>query len=71
MSWKAINELIGLATIDPDFCQELLVNPRTTLLKKGVDLTPQELEFLSTITAIDISEFGQKILDKLVLPQPR
>lgn len=65
MSWNSINEMIGLALIDPDFCQELLDNPVAAAQTRGVDLTPKELDVLSKIHVDNIFEFSQIVLDKL------
>lgn len=65
MSWNSINEMIGLALIDPDFCQELLDNPVGAAQTRGVDLTPKELDVLSKIHVDNIFEFSQIVLDKL------
>lgn len=62
MSWKAINELMGLAIVDPDFCQELLADPHAAIRKKDFDLTTKELEVIGTIRADNIAEFSKIIM---------
>ncbi|HLG64417.1 MAG TPA: Os1348 family NHLP clan protein [Ktedonosporobacter sp.] len=70
MSWNSINELIGLALIDSDFCQELLDDPVAAAQKRGVELTSQEQDVLSKIHVDDIFEFSQIVLDKLAPGNP-
>ncbi|HLZ55503.1 MAG TPA: Os1348 family NHLP clan protein [Ktedonosporobacter sp.] len=69
MSLADIHKLIGLATIDPEFCQELLEDPLAAIQTQGFDLTSAEQEALSTITAHDLSEFSRIVLDRLDSPQ--
>lgn len=64
MSWKVINEIIGLAAVDPDFCQELLTNSSSAIQKKGFQLTAAEFEILCSIKVNNIAEFGQVVLEK-------
>lgn len=70
MSWKAINELIGLATVDPAFYEQLLVQPLKAIQERGFELTPYELGLIETIQANDIVEFGQQLVAKLGPQQP-
>jgi len=70
MSWNSINELIGLALIDSDFCQELLDNPVAAAQTRGVELTSQEQDVLSKIHVDDIFEFSKIVLDKLAPGNP-
>ena len=69
MSWQEINELLGLAMIDPGFRQRLLTDPLMAAKSKDFDLTEQERETLRKITAHDLSNFSQQIIVKLA-PYP-
>lgn len=65
MSWKTINEILGLASVDSEFCRKLLRNPLDTVQAKGFLLTEQEREVLSEISVNSLHEFSQEILEKL------
>jgi len=69
MSWQEINELLGLAMIDPDFCRKLLTDPLKAANSKGFNLTERERETLCRITAHDLCNFSQQIIVKLA-PYP-
>ena len=62
MSWKVLNEIIGLASIDAEFCKKLLAHPVEAIEEAGYQLTAQEREVLQNIHAIDIYEFSKKLL---------
>lgn len=62
MSWKTINAILGLATIDETFCQELLQNPVQAALQRQFTLTQEEQDKLSQIHAHDLAEFSQEVL---------
>lgn len=65
MSWKEINEILGLATIDPDFCQALLHNPLLAVEEQGFKLTEKEAQVLGSTHAKDIYELSQHLIDQL------
>lgn len=65
MSWKVINEVIGMASIDQEFCQDLLAYPVEAIQGKGFPLTEREKEVLRGIHAVDIYEFSKCVLEKL------
>jgi len=65
MSWTTINEIIGLATVDPYFCEELLLHPLFAVQEQGFELTPLEQNIFELIQAQDLSEFSQIVLDQL------
>lgn len=62
MSWKAINEIIGLAATDDDFAQKLLIRPVETAEKWGYQLTPEEQEAFRLSASDTLSSFSQKLL---------
>lgn len=65
MSWKVINELIGLASIDQDFCQELLTNPLDAVEAHGFPLTDEEKDVFGSIQVRNIHEFSQRVYAQL------
>jgi hypothetical protein len=62
MSWKTINAVLGLATIDEAFCEELLKNPVEAIRARKFVLSKEEEEKLSSIVASDLAEFSQQVL---------
>jgi hypothetical protein len=65
MSWKIINRIIGLASIDPEFREALQREPLETLEAEGFELTPEEQEIFATCTKLPFSEFCQHLIEKL------
>ncbi len=63
MSWRVINDIIGLATINPDFCRAFLDNPTQAARAHGFTLTLEEEQVLNTIKVNDIYEFSQKLIE--------
>ncbi|HLG65042.1 MAG TPA: Os1348 family NHLP clan protein [Ktedonosporobacter sp.] len=62
MSWKIINAILGLATVDEIFCQELLQSPVEAIKRRQFTLTKEEEEKLNGITAPNLAEFSQQVL---------
>lgn len=69
MSWKILNEILGLASIDQEFCRKLLDHPIEAIKEKGFTITREEREVLSTIQARDISDFSGHLLNRLPPPK--
>jgi hypothetical protein len=65
MSWKIINHILGLAAVDKTFAQELLEDPLGAVRAKGLQLTPEEEKVFSTISAKDLREFSQQLMQRL------
>ncbi|HEU5378224.1 MAG TPA: Os1348 family NHLP clan protein [Ktedonobacteraceae bacterium] len=65
MSWQTINNMLGLAIIDPKFANRLLANPLLTAEEFGFELTTAEREVLRDVQARDITELGQILLKRL------
>ena len=65
MSWHTINEILGLATIDPAFRQALLQNPLPAIHAQGFQLTDREAQVLASTQANDIYELSQKLIERL------
>lgn len=62
MSWKMINAILGLATVDEEFCRSLLANPLAAVQARQFELTEEEQEAFRTISAANLSEFSKKLL---------
>ena len=62
MSWKTINQIIGLATINPAFRQQLQQDPLMALETQGVRLTPEELEAFKAFVSLPFPQFCQCLL---------
>jgi hypothetical protein len=62
MSWKIINTILGLASVDQTFCRELLANPLQAVQTKQFELTPEEEAIFKRISARDLAEFSQMLL---------
>lgn len=65
MSRKTINAILGLASVDQTFCQELLDNPLQAVQAKNFDLSREEQEIFKRISARDLYEFSQILLTLL------
>jgi hypothetical protein len=66
LSKEILNELIGLAMINPVFCEKLLANPEKAALDQGFPLTSEEQTGLAQIQADTIYEFSRQVLEKLM-----
>ena len=62
MSWKTINDILGLATVDEEFCRALLVHPLATVQARKFELTSKEQEDFTRISATSLSEFSQQLI---------
>ena len=62
MSWKKINAILGLATVDEEFCRALLANPLAAVQARQFDLTAEEREAFKTISATSLSEFSRQLV---------
>jgi hypothetical protein len=65
MSWKIINAILGLASVDEIFCRALLENPLQAVQAKKFALTAEEEEVFKRISAGDLAEFSQMLLAQL------
>ncbi len=65
MSWETINEILGLAVVDDDFCQQLLKHPLTAIQRWGFHLTHEEEETMRQIAVETLPELSQIVFDKL------
>jgi hypothetical protein len=67
MSRQIINQILGEATVDPDFCHQLLTFPLETIAARGWILSKEERNVIETIKACDLAEFCQILLEHLPL----
>ncbi len=65
MGWQTINQILGEAAINPDFCRELLASPVQTIEANGWHLAEEERQVLETIHAQSLTEFSQLLLSRL------
>lgn len=63
MSWSTVNEVLGLAIVDPIFRSKLLSSPLSAVQEREFDLTSEELRIIQEINARDLAEFSQCIID--------
>ena len=62
MSWKTINAILGLATVDEEFCRALLADPPAAVQARQFELTAEEQEAFKIISATSLSEFSQQLI---------
>lgn len=65
MTRKTINAILGLASIDQTFCQQLLDDPLQAVQSKNFELSQEEQEIFRRISAHDLYEFSQILLTLL------
>lgn len=62
MSWRIINTILGLATVDEEFCRALLANPLAAVQARQFTLTPEEQAVFQSISATTLAEFSQQLV---------
>lgn len=62
---ETINAILGLATVDEDFCQALLANPLAAAQARHFELTEDEREILKDISATTLTEFSRQLVARL------
>jgi hypothetical protein len=62
MSWKTINSILGLATVDEEFRRALLANPLNAVQAQQIELTEEEQEAFKAISAANLSELSQQLI---------
>lgn len=62
---ETINAILGLATVDEEFCQALLANPLAAAQARYFELTEDEKKLLKAISATTLTEFSQQLLARL------
>lgn len=71
MTRKTINAILGLASVDQVFCQNLLENPLEAVQSKKFELSEEEQEIFKRISAHDLYEFSQALLALLDSPEKK
>lgn len=63
MSWKTINEILGLAIADADFYDELRRDPLRAIQKQGFQLLEEEKQAFARLQVDDLSTLSQQLLE--------
>jgi hypothetical protein len=71
MSWKMINQILGLALADSEFWQELQHDPLAAVQKQGFELTAEEKEVFCKASTADLTLFSQYLLARLDPPETK
>ncbi|HEU5227137.1 MAG TPA: Os1348 family NHLP clan protein [Ktedonobacteraceae bacterium] len=71
MSWKTINEIIALASLDPAFREALQRDPVTAAQAQGFELTSEEQSVFQAFASRTLVEFCQGVLERLASPSSR
>jgi len=59
MSEQALNQIVGWALVDKDFCDKLLSNPAR--ISMSFDLTPEERQVLCDIRANSLEQLAGEL----------
>lgn len=62
MSWRTINAILGLATVDEEFRCALLANPLEAVQKRQFDLSREEQEAFRTVSAKNLSDLSRQLM---------
>ena len=65
MSWRIVNQILGLAAIDKEFAQELLKEPLVAVQARGFQLTPEEERVFSAATVSNLQELSQYLIQQV------
>lgn len=65
MSWKMINRILGLASINPNFQQQLQQNPLAAIEVYKSELTLEELEAFRAFASLPFPQFCERLRDTL------
>jgi hypothetical protein len=68
MSWKTINEILALASLDQTFREALQDDPVSAVEAQGFTLNDEERSIFHTLASLPLTEFCQGLLDHLMLP---
>jgi hypothetical protein len=69
MSRKMINRILGLASINSTFRQQLQQNPLAALEARDFELTPDELEAFKTFASLPFPQFCEHLLEEFALDE--
>jgi hypothetical protein len=70
MSWKIINEILGLAIADADFYEALRRNPLQAIQEQGFPLIEEEKQAFASLQVDDLSTLSQHLLELFYSEQP-
>lgn len=63
------SRLIAAALVSPDFCERLLTNSYNAIISgyqsESFSFTPEEMNLIGSIRAVDLSDFSAQLLDLL------
>ncbi len=65
MSWKIVNQILGLASIDQKFRHILQDDPISATEMLGFELTPEEQKVFKECASLNFAEFCQCLLEHL------
>lgn len=65
MSWKAVNQILGLASINPVFKQQLQQEPLAAIELHGFELTPVELEVFKRFASLPFPQLCEHLVHEL------
>lgn len=65
MSWRTINQILGLASIDPAFRQTLQDDPLSATEVLGFELTSEEQEVFNECRYLSFADLCQHLLERL------
>ncbi len=65
MSWRIVNQILGLAAADPVFWQELQRDPLAAIQKQGFGLTIEEEEAFRAMDTENLALCCQYLLEQL------
>lgn len=70
MSWKVINEILGLAIADTDFYEELRRDPLKAIQAQGFQLLEEEKQAFTSLQLDDLSTLSQHLTELFGSEQP-
>lgn len=65
MSWKTINEILALASVDPAFREALQYDPISAVETQGFELTGAERQVFQECISLTLVEFCRVLLERL------
>jgi len=68
VSLEALNQIIGEAIINKEFCRVLLLNPPAAVV--NFDLAVEEVDLLTTIRAQSLDHLARRLISELNLENP-
>lgn len=69
MSWRTVNQILGLASIDPTFRHILQDNPLSATRALGFELTPEEQKVFRECASLNFTEFCLCVFQQLAPDQ--